>query len=171
MLRQNSDADVPGCNADDKGENDRGLTANGHQNLIAQPGTQLSDRVPANTPDDRQYARWGTAGSGKLATSASPSITFAASPAFASTISRSTASICSSSSSVRPLMPAVCSTLDSSRSGHRHKYAAYLYIHCRALVAGHEHIQLWMAGQDLGGQCAHFVTFFSARCSCSLVGG
>jgi hypothetical protein len=35
--------------ADDEGENDRGLTANGHQNLITQPGTQLSDRVPANT--------------------------------------------------------------------------------------------------------------------------
>ena len=35
--------------ADDEGENDRGLTANGHQNLIAQPGTKLSDRVPANT--------------------------------------------------------------------------------------------------------------------------
>jgi len=49
VLGQNSDADVPGCNADDEGENDRGLTANGHQNLIAQPGTKLSDRVPANT--------------------------------------------------------------------------------------------------------------------------
>jgi hypothetical protein len=38
VLRQNPDADVPGCNADDEGENDRGLTSNGHQNLIAQPG-------------------------------------------------------------------------------------------------------------------------------------
>jgi transposase InsO family protein len=37
VLRQNSDADLPRCNADDEGENDRGLTANGHQNLIAQP--------------------------------------------------------------------------------------------------------------------------------------
>jgi hypothetical protein len=27
VLRQNPDADLPGCNADDEGENDRGLTA------------------------------------------------------------------------------------------------------------------------------------------------
>jgi len=38
------------ANADDEAENDRGLTATGDQNLIAQPGTQLSDRVPDNIP-------------------------------------------------------------------------------------------------------------------------
>jgi hypothetical protein len=27
VFRQNPDADLPGCNADDEGENDRGLTA------------------------------------------------------------------------------------------------------------------------------------------------
>ena len=36
------------ANANDEGENDRGLTANGHQNLIAQPGTQLSYRGHMN---------------------------------------------------------------------------------------------------------------------------
>src|SRR5215831_5713246 len=39
VLRQNPDADLPGCNADDEGENDRGLTASEHQNPTAQPGT------------------------------------------------------------------------------------------------------------------------------------
>jgi hypothetical protein len=38
VLRQNADADIPGCNADDEGEDDRSLIAIGHQNLIAQPG-------------------------------------------------------------------------------------------------------------------------------------
>jgi hypothetical protein len=39
VLRQNPDADLPGCNADDEGENDRGLTATDTKTLIAQPGT------------------------------------------------------------------------------------------------------------------------------------
>ena len=39
----------PGRNADDEGENDRGQTATDTLTLIVQPGTQLSDRVPANT--------------------------------------------------------------------------------------------------------------------------
>ena len=39
MLRQNPDADLPGCNADDQGENDRGLTVTDTKTLIAQPGT------------------------------------------------------------------------------------------------------------------------------------
>jgi hypothetical protein len=31
VLRQNPDADLLGCNADDEEENDRSLTANGHK--------------------------------------------------------------------------------------------------------------------------------------------
>ena len=38
MLRQNANADLPGCDAISEGENDRSLTNVGHQNPTAQPG-------------------------------------------------------------------------------------------------------------------------------------
>jgi putative transposase len=38
VLRQNADADLPGCHADSEGENDRSLINVGHQNPTAQPG-------------------------------------------------------------------------------------------------------------------------------------
>ncbi len=48
MLRQNTDADLPGCNANNKGENDRSLILS---DIKPDRSTrhQLSDRVPANT--------------------------------------------------------------------------------------------------------------------------
>src|SRR5262245_32227337 len=39
VLRENPDADVPGCNADDEGENDRGLTATDTKTRSLKPGT------------------------------------------------------------------------------------------------------------------------------------
>ena len=48
MLRENPDADVPGCNADGEGENDRGLTATDTK-PDRSTRHRLSDRVPANT--------------------------------------------------------------------------------------------------------------------------
>src|SRR4029077_9335016 len=42
-------ADLPGCHAYRKGENDRSLITSDKQNPTAQPGHRLSDRVPANT--------------------------------------------------------------------------------------------------------------------------
>jgi len=38
VLQQNADADLPRCNADDKGENDRGLVTSDTKNPTAQPG-------------------------------------------------------------------------------------------------------------------------------------
>jgi FixJ family two-component response regulator len=48
VLRQNADTDVPGCNADDQGEDDRSLT---HRTPKPDRSTRhrLSDRVAANT--------------------------------------------------------------------------------------------------------------------------
>jgi predicted ATPase len=49
VLRKDTDADLSGCGADDKGENDRSLIRR-----TAKPDRstrhQVSDRVPANTP-------------------------------------------------------------------------------------------------------------------------
>jgi len=48
VLRQNADADIPGCNANDEGEDDRSLTVSDTKpDRLARH--QLSDRVPANT--------------------------------------------------------------------------------------------------------------------------
>src|SRR5215472_405858 len=48
VFRENPDADVPGCNADDEGENDRGLTTTDTK-PDRSTRHSLSDRVPANT--------------------------------------------------------------------------------------------------------------------------
>jgi hypothetical protein len=48
VIRQNADADYPGCAADDKGENDRSLITSENK-PDRSPRHQLSDRVPANT--------------------------------------------------------------------------------------------------------------------------
>jgi hypothetical protein len=54
VLRQNPDADLPGCNANDEGENDRGLTAADTKTRSLNQAHSLSDRVPANTVDLHQ---------------------------------------------------------------------------------------------------------------------
>jgi hypothetical protein len=54
VLRQNPDADLPGCNADDEEENDRGLTER-----MPKPDRstrhRLSDRIPANTRERHRH--------------------------------------------------------------------------------------------------------------------
>jgi hypothetical protein len=45
VLRQNPDANLPGCNVDDEGENDRRLTPKPDRSIRH----QLFDRVPGNT--------------------------------------------------------------------------------------------------------------------------
>ncbi len=54
MLRQNPNADLPGRNADDKGENDRSLTTSDTKTRPLNQAS-LSDRVSANTHKASAY--------------------------------------------------------------------------------------------------------------------